>query len=100
MRYAGQDRVLAVPLPDGPVTAAMLEALAGGFAAAHQRMFGGAGEAGAVEAISFRVEAAGVVPKPRFQPRPDAGADATAARTGSRAVWLPEARRLGDLPGL
>ena len=32
-----------------------------------------------------------MVPRPSFQPRPDAGPDASAARTGSREVWLPEA---------
>src|SRR5438105_1143660 len=40
MRYAGQNYELAVPLPDGPITARTLDLLAEGFAAAHRRMYG------------------------------------------------------------
>ncbi len=84
--YAGQDGVVSLPLPDGPVTAAMLDALAAAFAAAH----GSAGEGGMVQLVCCRVAATGVVPRPGFQPRPDAGTDPGAACIGSRAVWLPE----------
>ena len=87
LRYAGQDRMLEVPLPDGPLSAATLAALAGAFAAAHGVVPAGA----AVQIMCCRVAATAVVPRPRFQPRPDAGANAAAARIGSRAVWLPEA---------
>ncbi len=91
MRYAGQDLSLPVQLPDGPVTAAMLDAAADAFAAAYQRKQGGAPSGGKPQIVAFHVAAAGHVPRPGFQPRADAGADASAARSGSRAVWLPEA---------
>ncbi len=91
MRYAGQNYELPVPLPDGAVTQASLDALAAGFAAAHQRQFGFVAEGEAVQLVTFRVEAAGVVPKASFQPRADAGEDASAAIVAQREMWLPEA---------
>ena len=91
MRYAGQNYELPVALPDGKVTAATLEELAAGFSAAHQRMYGFVAEGEAVQLVTFRLEAAGVVRKAAFAPRPDAGEDASGAIIGSREVWLPEA---------
>ena len=40
MRYAGQNYELPVPLPEGEIGTASLDALAEGFAAAHRRMYG------------------------------------------------------------
>ena len=91
MRYAGQNYELPVTLPEGRVTAAALDALAAGFAAAHQRMYGFIAEGETVQLVTFRVEAAGVVRKAEFQPRPEGGADASSAIIGTRQVWLPEA---------
>jgi N-methylhydantoinase A len=91
MRYAGQNYELSIPLPDGPIGPASLEALAEGFAAAHQRMYGFIAEDDAVQLVTFRVEAAGIVPKASFKPQPDAGPDATSAIIARRDVWLPEA---------
>ncbi|HEY2132303.1 MAG TPA: hydantoinase/oxoprolinase family protein [Acetobacteraceae bacterium] len=91
MRYAGQNYELPVALPDGKVTSATLEELAAGFAAAHQRMYGFVAEGEAVQLVTFRLEAAGVVRKAAFAPRRDAGPDALGAIIGSREVWLPEA---------
>jgi N-methylhydantoinase A len=91
MRYAGQNYELAVPVPDGPVTAATLDTLAAGFAAAHQRLYGFTADGEAVQLVTFRVEAAGLVRKAEFRPQPDAGPDGSAAVTGAREVWLPEA---------
>jgi N-methylhydantoinase A len=91
MRYAGQNYELPVAVPDGRVTAATLDVLAAGFEAAHRRMYGFLAEGEAIQLVTFRVEAAGLVPKAAFQPQPDDGADASAAVTGRRDVWLPEA---------
>ena len=90
MRYAGQNYELPIPLPDGPIGPAALEALAEGFAAAHQRMYGFVAEDEPVQLVTFRVEAAGVVPKASFKPQQDAGPDAAAAIVANREVWLPE----------
>ncbi len=90
MRYAGQNYELPIALPEGPITQASLDALAEGFAAAHRRMYGFVAEEEPVQMVTFRIEAAGVVEKASFTPRPDAGPDASAAIIGSREVWFPE----------
>jgi N-methylhydantoinase A len=91
MRYAGQNYELPVPLPEGPVTTATLDALTEGFAAAHKRMYGFVAEGETVQLVTFRIEAAGVVRKASFSPHPDAGPDASGALVGRRDVWMPEA---------
>ena len=91
MRYAGQNYELPIALPEGPVTEASLSALADGFAAAHRRMYGFIAEEEPIQLVTFRIEAAGTVEKASFQPRPNAGPDASAALIGQRDVWLPEA---------
>ena len=91
MRYAGQNYELAIALPDGAIGPAALEALAEGFAAAHQRMYGFVAEGEPVQMVTFRVEASGVVSKATFQPQPDSGPDASGAVVAQRNVWLPEA---------
>jgi N-methylhydantoinase A len=91
MRYAGQNYELAIQLPEGPITSATLDALADSFARAHRRMYGFVAEGEAVQLVTFRVEAAGLVRKASFEPRDDAGPDASGAIVGQRKVWLPEA---------
>jgi N-methylhydantoinase A len=91
MRYAGQNYELAIEVPDGPITSATLDALAEGFARAHRRMYGFVAEGEAVQLVTFRVEAAGLVRKASFEPRDDAGANASRAIVGERQMWLPEA---------
>lgn len=91
MRYAGQNYELPVALPPGPVTLESLKALAEGFAEAHRRQYGFIDPDGAVQLVTFRVEATGLVAKANFTPQPDAGTDASAALAGTRDVWMPEA---------
>ena len=90
MRYAGQNYELPIPLPEGPIGPATLEALAESFDAAHQRMYGFVAEGEAVQMVTFRVEATGLVPKAGFPRRPEGAADARDAIIGRRDVWLPE----------
>jgi N-methylhydantoinase A len=92
MRYAGQNYELPIQVPDGPIVAATLDALAAGFAAAHRRAYGFVAEGDPIQLVTFRLEATGIVPKARLVAQPDCGPDASAARIGERAVWLPEAR--------
>jgi N-methylhydantoinase A len=91
IRYAGQNYELAIAVPEGPITSATLDTLADGFARAHRRMYGFVAEDEAVQLVTFRVEAAGLVRKASFEPRDDAGRDASGAIVGERRVWLPEA---------
>lgn len=91
LRYHGQNYELAIDVPDGPITPATIAALAEGFAAAHKRLYGFVAEGEAVQLVTYRVEAVGLVPKAAFRPEPDAGSDASHAIIGSREVWFPEA---------
>lgn len=91
MRYAGQNYELSIPLPEGEIGSATLEALAEGFAAAHRQRYGFVAEGETVQLVTYRVEATGVVRKAAFQPQPEEGPDASAARIGEREVWMPEA---------
>jgi N-methylhydantoinase A len=91
MRYAGQNYEIAVPVPYGPITTATLQTLADEFAAAHTRLYGFAAEDETIQLVTFRIEAAGIVAKASFEPRPDQGPDASGAIVGSRTVWMPEA---------
>ena len=100
MRYAGQNYELAVPVPSGQITAETLSVLAAGFAEAHQRMYGFLAEEEPVQLVTFRAEATGIVPKATLQAQDETGPDASAARTGSRKVWLPkEPDRVGPTVG-
>ena len=91
MRYAGQNYELSIPLPEGEIGQATLDALAEGFAAAHRQRYGFVAEGETVQLVTYRVEATGLVRKAAFQPQPEEGPDASAARTGEREVWMPEA---------
>ncbi len=93
MRYAGQNYELAVPLPDGPITARTLDLLAEGFAAAHRRMYGFLAEEEPVQLVTFRVEATGLVAKATLAQEPMTGADATGAIRARRDVWIAEEER-------
>jgi N-methylhydantoinase A len=90
MRYAGQNYELSVPLPGAPPTAATIDGLAAGFAAAHHRLYGFVAEDEPVQLVTFRAEAVGIVPKADIRPVEDAGAYAGAAQFGHRDVWLRE----------
>jgi N-methylhydantoinase A len=91
MRYAGQNYELAVALPAGPVTAATLDLLAEGFAAAHQRLYGFVAEGEAIELVTYRLAATGAVRRAALPRHAERGADADAAIVGRREVWMPEA---------
>jgi N-methylhydantoinase A len=98
MRYAGQNYELAVPLPDGPITARTLDLLAEGFAAAHQRMYGFLAEEEPVQLVTFRIEATGLVAKATLAQAPMSGADASGAIRARRDVWIAEEARSVPCP--
>ena len=91
LRYKGQNYELAVALPEGPVTEATLGALATGFAELHRQRYGFVAEGEPVQVVTLRLEAIGLVQKAVLTRHPDAGPDASGARTGEREVWFPEA---------
>jgi N-methylhydantoinase A len=98
MRYMGQNYELAVPLPEGPITVKTLEALAKGFADAHQRMYGFLAENEPVQFVTFRLEATGLVSKATLKEHPLGGPDASKAIREQREVWLAESRDFVSCP--
>jgi N-methylhydantoinase A len=98
MRYAGQNYELSVPLPDGVVTSASIDALAAGFAAAHQRLYGFVADGEPMQLVTFRAEATGIVRKAELRRSPEAGPDPGEAMLGRREVWLSEASGFVDCP--
>jgi N-methylhydantoinase A len=98
MRYMGQNYELAVPLPEGPITPKTLEALAKGFADAHQRMYGFLAENEPVQFVTFRLEATGLVSKATLKEHPLVGPDASKAIRERRDVWLAESRDFVSCP--
>ena len=98
MRYAGQNYELPIPVPEGPVGAGTLDALAAGFDAAHRRMYGFVAEGEPVQLVTFRVEASGMVPKAAFTRHEEGPPDASAAIIGRRDVWMPEAKGFVSCP--
>ncbi|HVZ08730.1 hydantoinase/oxoprolinase family protein [Rhodopila sp.] len=107
MRYAGQNYELPIPCPSAlagegapstSASAAVIDALAAAFTAAHQRLYGFAAEDEPIQLVTFRVEASAIVPKATFAAEPDGGPDASAALVGTRSVWLPETGGAADCP--
>ncbi len=98
MRYQGQNYELAVPVPDGAITRATMQALAAGFSDAHRQRYGFAAEGDPVQIVTLRVEATGTVRKAELKPHDEEGPDAGAAIVHRRPVWLVETRDVSDTP--
>ena len=70
MHYQGQTFDLTVPLPDGPIDAAALQALEEGFGQEHERTYGHrAGPEEPVELVNIRVIGQGIPERPRVPER-------------------------------
>jgi N-methylhydantoinase A len=98
MRYAGQNYELSVPWPDGRLTAATIDELAAGFAAAHQQLYGFVAEDEPMQLVTFRAEAIGIVQKVELRPAAVGGPNPRAAEVGRRKVWLREAGAFVSCP--
>jgi N-methylhydantoinase A len=92
MRYAGQNYELPVAFPADADDGALLAALREGFERAHRQMYGYVAEEEPMQAVTFRLEAIGAVPKADIAARPPAPGTAADAIIGTRDVWLVEAR--------
>ncbi len=92
MRYVGQNYELQVQVPAGPVGSDTLVALVKGFEQAHLQRFGFIAEGEAIQIVTLRLEAAGLVNKAQFTPQPDAGPACDAAIIGTRDVYMDEVR--------
>lgn len=88
MRYTGQNYELGVDVPDGPVTDETIRLLVDRFHDAHDRMYGYRAEGDPVEAVTFRVQAVGSVPRARVERSAPRGAGLADAVVARRSVYL------------
>ena len=87
VRYRRQAYELTVPIPDGAITRASLDAVAETFHAKHQQTYGHANRVELVQLVNLRVTALGRLPNVRIMQR----ADRAKARETERAVWFADA---------
>ncbi|MBM3522184.1 MAG: hydantoinase/oxoprolinase family protein [Alphaproteobacteria bacterium] len=90
MRYAGQNYELPVAFPAGACDVELLAAMRSGYERAHQQMYGYIAPEEPMQAVTFRLEAIGAVPKAEIKARPAAATKVEDAIVGKRDVWLVE----------
>ena len=95
MRYGGQNYELNIPFAFDTEKEHRLDSLRADFEEAHKRLYGYTAPEEPVEIVTFRMEAYGVVGKPRFSELPEAGPGAQHAVIGSREVYFPETGGFG-----
>jgi N-methylhydantoinase A len=98
MRYAGQNYELNISLPDVSGNAEFLEDLLLNFSQSYERQYDYTAPDEAVEIVTFRVEAYGVVEKPAFETHEEAGTDPSAAFQVNRQVYQPEIGEFMESP--
>ena len=96
LRYRRQAYELTVPLADGPVTRASLDAAMAAFHAKHELTYGHANPAEPVQLVNLRLTAVGRLPSLTLaQP-----GDPSASRTRERDVWFAAHRLHADAGAL
>ncbi len=95
LRYFGQAFEVRVPVPDGPVDAALADAVAEAFHAAHEQLYGycfRGDERQQVEWVNLRVSGIGPIRRPALRELPPGDGDVGRARTGTRPVHFEDVR--------
>lgn len=90
MRYRGQNYELPVPVGEGPFDEVALKRARRTFDELHTQRYGYAAAGETVDAVTFRLTASGVTPQPAFEQQEPGFPDPSAARTGTRELFLPE----------
>jgi N-methylhydantoinase A len=91
LQYAGQGYTIEVPVPLAVIDVGDAAALREAFEARYRAVFGTTLPGLPVEALNWRLAAQGPAgTAPLGAARPAGGEDATPARTGQRAIWIPE----------
>ncbi len=98
MRYAGQNYELPVLVPEGPLNPGDLDELRVRFERAHQQLYGYIAPEEPMQAVTFRLEASGVVRRAEIRAYPATTTDVQDAVVGHRGVWLAETGRFGSCP--
>jgi N-methylhydantoinase A len=89
LRYRRQVHEVAVPVPDGPLGEAEVDAIVDAFERKYEELFGkGTGlRAAGVEVTTFRVEAMAPIVRASLRPAADHAGAAADARVGARPVY-------------
>ncbi len=100
LRYLKQYHEVNVEVPAEEIERVDIEAIAGRFHPAHNRLYGyELSDLGTpVELINLRLKTIGVTDKPRFRPEPYAGDDASPALKGHRRAFVPKAGEFQQVP--
>jgi N-methylhydantoinase A len=99
-RYIKQYHEVSVPIARELLARRDAEGIARAFHAEHNRLYGYSleTERTPVELINVRVQAIGVVEKPRYRKEDWAGEDAARALKGRRSLYVPEANAFRTVP--
>ena len=98
MRYVGQNYELPVACPADLAGAALVRHLRTEFEAAHQQMYGYVAAEEPIQAVTFRLEAKGLVKPVDMQAKPQAATSLESALLARRDVWLAEAKAFVSCP--
>lgn len=101
LRYFGQAFEVRVPVPDGPITAELCEAVADEFHAAHRTLYDydfKGDPAQQVEWVNLRVTGVGPITRPTLPTVAPREGTIERARTGTRAVCFDAERGYSDTP--
>ena len=93
MRYSGQGTEVTVPVPDGRLTADHFEKIKQAFHDAYFRGFGYSNIDELIEAVTWRLAAYGVAPKPRLKKFERTASGVEEALKEKRKVYFPECGR-------
>lgn len=100
LMYEGQHHHIAVPVQESELDGHHTPEILQRFHKIHDRLYGyslpeqGAG----VGMVNLRLTAVGQTPKPTLPQTPPVAADPTAARKGSRSIWLPTSSSFETVP--
>ncbi len=91
-RYVGQSHEIPIPCPGGPLTREAVNEVVANFHQEHERAYGHGYPEEAVEFVTFRVTATGVLSKPKLRELPTGSHDLADARREVRPVYFAEAK--------
>ncbi len=98
MRYQKQGFEVRVPLPEGRLDAAAVDAIRANFEDVYRRLYGHLVPDAEIECVSWRVVTLGAVPNVNLPKSNASCATTDAARKGARQVYLLDNRRLEEVP--
>ncbi len=98
MRYVGQNYELPVAFPETLSGAALVAELRSGFEKAHHQVYGYIAPEEPIQAVTFRIEATGIVKPAEMRAYPNAVAKLADAQMAMRDVWMPERKGFVTCP--